>query len=353
VAQPLEGADLAVVLANARETTLLPDGSHADGDAPAELVGLSAAMREFNDLLEHAAAARCHVLIIAERGFDSEAVAREIHRRSAAAASPFVALDCAGGDAVALERALLGSRDPNGRGPEDLEVVGGDALLLTAGHGTLFLGNIPELSASMQVRLARIARDGELRVADSTAGASVPRIVASTPPAIDGELEDGRLRPDLYRRLGILRLTLPPLRERPEDVPALAARLSRALCAEGGVGSRRFTNGALTLLSALPWPGNIEELSGVLSRVLGMPGSEVVGLDELLQHLRFDAAATRVAPNGSLSAARTRFEREYIAAVLHRHRWRMADAARALGIQRPNLYRKTRQLGITRTKRLP
>jgi len=363
LAQPLETADLAVVLANAREARPLA-ASSASGDAddrPPELIGPSASIRRFNELLDHASAAHCHVLLVAERGLDAEAVAREIHRRSRTAGR-FVALDCADGDA-ALETVLFGAGGSmHGRNRDELESAGAGSVLLDACGGTLFLGGISELPASLQTRLARVARDRELRVAGSDGAGpqaedqTVPfdaRLITAALPTVEIDVEDGRFRPDLYRRLSVLRLTLPPLRDRPDDVPALVTRMSRTLANDAGVAPRRFTSGALTVLAALPWPGNLEELSSVLTRVLAAPGPPVIGLDELLLHVRFDGSAGRITPNGPLSVARARFEREYIAAVLHRHRWRMADAAKALGIQRPNLYRKTRQLGIARTKPLP
>lgn len=364
LSQPLETADLAVVLANVREARPLA-ASSASGDSddcPPELVGPSASIRRFNELLDHAAAAHCHVLLVAERGLDAEAVAREIHRRSPANGR-FVAFDCSHGDAAALETVLFGAGGSvHGRSRDDLERAGPGSVLLDACGGTLFLGGISELPASLQTRLARLARDRELRVtgtdgpgthSEDQTVAFDARLITAASPGVEIDVEDGRFRPDLYRRLSVLRLTVPPLRDRPDDLPALVTKLTRTLAGAAGVAPRRFTSGALTVLAALPWPGNLEELSSVLSRVLAAPGPPVIGLDELLLHVRFDGSAARITPNGPLSVARARFERDYIAAVLHRHRWRMADAAKALGIQRPNLYRKTRQLGIARTKPLP
>ena len=133
------------------------------------------------------------------------------------------------------------------------------------------------------------------------------------------------------------RITIPPLRQRPGDMPAIVERLLRGTGATG----RTFTQPALTVLSALPWAHNFDELADVLSRVLASAG-DIVTQEDVLAHVPIDGAFTRWDLTAGLREARRRFERDYIAAVLDRHQWRMSDAARALGLERANLYRKTR-----------
>jgi DNA-binding NtrC family response regulator len=167
---------------------------------------------------------------------------------------------------------------------------------------------------------------------------------------IDSDVRESRFRADLFRRLAVSRIDLPPLRDRLEDVPALGARLLEDLSAAAGLPPRSFTPAALALLAALSWPGNLAELREVVERVMADTGDQVIQIERLLPALQLDRANTAFVPAGNLRDARLRFERDYIAAVLQHHGWRMADAAQTLGIQRPNLYRKARQLGIPLTR---
>jgi DNA-binding NtrC family response regulator len=175
------------------------------------------------------------------------------------------------------------------------------------------------------------------------------RFVAAATTAIDADAEARRFRADLFRRLSGHRIDLPPLRERGEDVPELAITILTDLAVARARSIPTFTQAALALLAALPWPGNLAELHAVLERVIGACDGEVVQVEHLLPALQLHAPAPFV-PAGSLREARLRFERHYITAVLRHHEWRLADAAHTLGIQRPNLYRKARQLGLTLTR---
>ena len=156
----------------------------------------------------------------------------------------------------------------------------------------------------------------------------------------------GRVREDLYRRLSASLIDLPPLRERAEDVPAIVARIVEELSEADGLPRPPFTRAALALLASLTWPGNLAELRAALARVAAQARGETIQIEELLPALQLDRAPAPFVPTGNLHDARVRFERDYIAAVLQHHGWRIADAAHTLGIQRPNLYRKARQLGI-------
>jgi DNA-binding NtrC family response regulator len=209
----------------------------------------------------------------------------------------------------------------------------------------LFLQDVTELPSATQARLTRIARDGEVRVDGEVVPTEV-RFVASALPSIDGDVREHRFRADLYRRLAASRIDLPPLRDRLEDVPMLATRLLEDYSSAEGRPPRTFTQAALALLAAHSWPGNLAELRALVERVVAETPDQAIQIEQLLPVLQLDRATTAFVPVGSLRDARLRFERDYIAAVLQHHGWRMADAAHTLGIQRPNLYRKARQLGI-------
>jgi two-component system nitrogen regulation response regulator NtrX len=147
-----------------------------------------------------------------------------------------------------------------------------------------------------------------------------------------------------------VRIDLPPLRDRLEDVPAIASRALEEILAERGLKPRAFTQAALALVAAVTWPGNLSELQAAIARAIEEPGDHDVQVEHLLPALHLQRAPARFVPTGNLREARLRFERDYISSVLQHHGWRMAETAQTLGIQRPNLYRKARQLGIPVTR---
>jgi DNA-binding NtrC family response regulator len=307
-----------------------------------ELTGGSVAVTRSRALLGRAAALDTGVLIVGERGADIEPVARELHERRGTAISRWVAVECTA-DAGGVDRALFGIAPVDSA--SDLVAVGSDSHLARAAGGTLFLQDVTELPAAVQARLARLARDGEMFVD----GAAVPvtfRLVASALPTIERDVREHRFRADLYRRLSASRIDLAPLRERPDDIPALVARLVDEAAGETNGPARTFTRAALAVMSALPWTGNLAELRAAVRRILTETTHPIVQIEQVLPSLQLDRASGAFYPAGTLREARQRFEREYIASVLQYHGWKVADAAPTLGIQRPNLYRKARQLGI-------
>jgi DNA-binding NtrC family response regulator len=314
---------------------------------PLPLAGGSLPAQRARAAFEDAARASAPVLLVAESGLRTDSVATAVHRR-ARRNQPFVAVDCAAADAVTLEAALFGA--PARRASRDaIDVVSPSAAIIRAGGGTLYLQHVLDLPAGLQRRLARILRDAEVRAGGRRVSIRC-HVIAAASPAITTEVEEGHFRADLYRRLARVAVTIPALRDRAEDIPELTARLSAEL-AEGR--EVVFTHAAMTVLGAPSWTGNLDELEAVLRRIVhaGIPGP--VRQEDVLAHIPLDGHFLRVPPQVSLREARRQFEREYIASVLERHRWRMSDAAQTLGIERANLYRKTRQLGITRRTRTP
>jgi DNA-binding NtrC family response regulator len=324
-----------------------PGGSPSRRDLPVPLplVGTSDAARRGRAALDLASGRKTPVLVIAEPGCRPDTVARSLHARTRPHA-PFVALDCEAFEASELGVRLFGAT-PARTTATDVECLGADAALLTSADGTLWIENVDDLPAPAQRRLARILRDGEVRVGASSAPVGLTvRIVGSTSKDLAAEVRDGRFRQDLLRRFNAGQIAVPALRQRPGDLEAIID----ALVAGVNGGPRSFTQPAVTVLAALPWTQNLDELAGVLDKVLASAGA-IIRQEDVLAHLPIDAGFARLDLTASLREARRRFEREYIAAVLERHQWRMSEAARTLGIERANLYRKARQLGITRVPR--
>jgi DNA-binding NtrC family response regulator len=313
------------------------------GETPAELLGRSAAVTRVHELIRRAAALDGYSLITAEAGVDVEAIARELHQRGRGAASTMITVRCDAGDSASVDRLLFGHPSPEV--VADLETVAADSAIAAARGGTLYLHGVTELRAAAQTQLARIARDGEVRI-DGAPVATALRIVASAQPGIDADVHAHRFRADLFRRLSAARIDVPALRDRADDVPALAVRLMEEACAACGRPPRTFTQAALALFGALTWPGNLAELRTAIERVAAHGVEDVIQIEQVLPVLQLHRAPAPFVLAGNLREARQRFERDYIASVLQHHDWRMAPAAEALGIQRPNLYRKARQLGI-------
>jgi two-component system, NtrC family, nitrogen regulation response regulator NtrX len=354
-ARPLGARDVEAIAAHARERAAIPAGRDERTARPfsVDLLGHSPPIRGLMELIPRVARSRSSVVICAEQGIDAEALARELHARSERAGGPFQVFACGVDDPVRLEQELFGRvgapREANGP-----ERIAGTSRLGAARGGTLFLSHLEELPASAQARLARIARDGEVRLDEDEPAVPLDvRVIASTGRPLEDSVAEGHVRADLAQRLGVVRLDPPPLRERAEDIPLLCQYFAVELCAAAGEGLKTFTQAALTVLSALPWPGNTAELRSVLERLVAHTPAPVIRLEDVLAHIRLDTVRPLpAARSGStLREARLRFEKDYIAAVLQQHGWRMSDAARALGIQRTNLYRKARQLHIPRSGR--
>lgn len=320
-----------------------PEPTPDSTGTPLVLMGQSAAARRLADEIDAAAEASC-VLLEAEGGLDAVAIAREIHARSGRR-GPFIVVECGAAEPALVELELFG--EPARRGAADLETVAPASALARARGGTLYLGDLAELSAAAQARLARVARDGEVRLGAGDPCRLDVCLIGATSTDPLSEVDEGRLRREVLRHFSRTRVAVPGLRRRGEDVALMIEALMAAMCDEAAVPRKSLTHAAATLLSAMPWRGNLAELRHAVSRLVSDVTSEVIQLEDVLAHVRFDGAVAPHAPAGTLRSARQQFERDYIAHVLQHHRWHVGDAARALGIQRTNLYRKARQLGLS------
>lgn len=303
---------------------------------PPELVGTSARIRDCLAQFQQAVSDDRGVLVVAERGLDAESVARAMHARSARRFAPFVVLTCAGA-AQEVERALFGV--PARRRGDELETISAASAVSRAHTGVLFLDDVAELPAGAQRRLARVLRDGEALLARPSGRQALDvRVIGAAPSSLVSAADDGRLLDDLARRLPLI-VDVPPLRQRREDVGEIAARI----LAERAPG-RQFTPAALTVLAALPWRRNITELRALIDRLTTLAPAPTIRQEEVLAEVQLDRPPLR--PGSNLREARRQFERDHIASVLRDYGWQMREAARALGMERANLYRKARQLGI-------
>lgn len=350
---PFDERDLAVIVANARDvgawdpTSGLPRPSLTH-----TLFVQSAAMRHVMEQVRDAALTRTGVLVCGESGTGRGLTARAVHTASGhLSPESFVAVRCDGDSAADLELRLFGvladRKEATSR--TAVEHITKDSCVWQAQRGTLLLINIAEAPARVQMRLARLLRDREAWLVDENSAVDIDiRPIAACEPGIDATLAEGRLRRDLYDRLAGVRIDVPPLRRRREDLPMLAAHFLSQACAREGAPARTFSRSALALLGALPWHGNAKELTSLVDTLVRSSSKPVIQLDDVLEHARLEGGSNPIEAGVSLKEARARFERDCISAVLVRHQGRMGEAAKALGIQRTNLYRKVRQLKVAR-----
>ena len=336
------------------------NGSSGNGHAhdSDDLYSQSPAMRDVMLAIADVATKRAGVLVRGEEGTGRQVVARAIHVRQHFAPSAFVTINCAAYDTEELDAALFGAA-ARSQGYGDaassrgLARVSREGRLHDAIGGTIYMQNVADAPTRVQARLARVLRDREVLLVET--GEPIEfgvRPMAGVDLAFDRAVQEGRVRDDLFRRLAVSRIDMPALRERREDIPALTNYFLRDICGHLHVPPKTVSRAALSLISALPWRGNAVELRALLEAVVhGMHGGRNIGLEDLLAHLRFDGGSVGMtAAGGTLKQARARFEREYIATILEQHHGRISDAAKALGIQRTNLYRKMRSLRVTQRR---
>lgn len=352
--RPPSARDLEALLANAKEQVSLSVAARAlvPESTPFGIVGSSPAMRQVIELAQRAASGRSGILICGERGTGREMIARAIHEQGQNRDQPFVKIDCAG-PTENIELQLFGVINKrSGSGAlerRSLERLAKDCRLCDASGGILFLENPAELPARVQARLVRVLRDREVFVDHGRSPVSLDlRPMASVDTTVEAAIEEGRLRQDLYERLSLIRIDVPALRQRREDIPMLATHFLKELCATNQTPLKSMTRPALTLISALPLRANAPELRALLERLVLMVPNGLIRLEDVLIHTQLEATISPTGFDATLRQARARFERDYIAAVLQHHRGRIAEAARVLGIQRTNLYRKMRRLNVMR-----
>ena len=306
---------------------------------PAELLGGSPAMVELRRAVLQAAAAPFPVLVEGESGTGKELVARSVHACGPRRALPLAAINCAAFSDELLETELFG----HARGAFTGAVATRRGLFEEASGGTLFLDEVGELSPRAQAKLLRVLQDGEIRkVGESVSRRVDVRIVAATNRRLRDEVDAGRFRADLLYRLEVIRLDVPPLRARREDIALLAKHYweetARQLGGRGPLAAR-----TVAALTAYDWPGNVRELQNVLAGMaVAAPVRGRVGPDALPAHVAGSEAETRP----TLEAARRDFDRQFVREALSRAGGRRTYAARELGLTRQGLAKLVKRLDL-------
>jgi Nif-specific regulatory protein len=318
-------------------------------EQPGGMIGTGPLMREVFRLVESAAVSPIAVLIEGETGTGKELVARAIHDMGPRASGPFVAVNCAALPETLLESELFGHR----RGAFTGATQDQRGFFEVASGGTIFLDEVGEMPAAMQAKLLRVLQSGELTPIGERHPRRIDvRVVSATNRDLLAEVRERRFRDDLYYRLSVFPIHLPPLRERREDIPLLAERLlAEAAARHGGKAMAGFQPAAMEALGAFDWPGNVRELQNEVERAVALaPAGDRIGPEHLSQKVRSargpTAAPTPTRTTSDLRAARTAFEIAFIRKVLRDHDDNVSAAARSLGISRVALQKKMKEYAL-------
>jgi two-component system response regulator AtoC len=349
VSEPLDELALALAL---RHVAAAPRRSGAGAIAPPALIGDGEVMQQLRATIERVATTRSTVLILGESGTGKELVARAIHDASPRRTRRFVAINCAAIPAALLESELFG----HCRGAFTDAVRDKTGLFEDADGGTLFLDEIGELPLALQAKLLRALQEGEIRRVGDTRSIKVDvRLIAATLRDLADDVREGRFREDLYYRLNVLAVPVPPLRERPEDIPQLARFFAQRHAARHQLGEIELSDVAIEALVRQPWPGNVRELENVIERAVvlsDVPGSRdlrVIDVDYL-------GTVMNVHPPGppggdpqalSIKRAMREMEQELIRRALGVTQGNRTNAAKLLEISHRALLYKMKEYGIS------
>ena len=315
-----------------------------------ELVGSGAAMSKLLGQIERVASSETRICILGETGTGKELVARAIHERSARRENAFVTLNCAAVPSELIESELFGHEKGSFTGAANRHI----GKFEQAEGGTLFLDEIGDMPLAMQAKLLRVLEEGEVeRVGGDKPIQVNVRVIVATHRNLEELVKKNEFRADLFHRIYVFPLHLPPLRERPDDFPALAAHFAAQVANQNGWKAKRFSDHAIVELRRYSWPGNVRELRNIVERLVLLSAPDTVSAEDVRLVLPASESvsvsavgAAASAGQGTLEQRTASFEREVLLAEIRRHNFHMTNVARALGLERSHLYKKCQQLGI-------
>ena len=285
--------------------------------------------------------------VLGETGTGKELVARTIHERSGRAAGPFVTLNCAAVPAELIESELFGHEKGSFTGASGRHI----GKFEQADQGTIFLDEIGDMPLNMQAKLLRVLEEGEVeRIGSDKPIAVNVRVVVATHRDLESRVREEKFRQDLFHRIYVFPLVLPPLRARRDDIPPLVQHFSAQVSAQNGWKPVPFTAEAMEALQSHSWPGNVRELRNMVERLMLLATDGQVDLATVQMALPKTSSGVAIGPmtnaSGPLAERVQTFEREVILAELKQSHQNMSAAAKALGLERSHLYKKAEQLGI-------
>jgi len=316
------------------------------------MVGESAVLTKILSEVKRAAPTNATVVILGESGVGKELIARAIHRASLRAKERFVQVNCAAIPEELIESELFGHEKGAFTGATEKQI----GKFEMADRGTIFLDEVGDMSPKTQAKVLRVLQEGEVERLGSSRTIKVDvRVIAATNKDLEEEIAQGRFREDLYFRLSVIPISVPPLRERADDIPALVQHFVGQFVKENNRRPARFAPAAIEALRHARWRGNIRELRNVVDRLLIMSDRDVIEADDVRQVVRPDAAAAPgprtvstggTAPN-TLRDFKEWSERAFLVDRLREHDWNISKTAEVIDTPRSNLYKKLEQYGIT------
>ena len=314
-----------------------------------EIVGNSLPIRRVLERIEKVAATDARILISGENGTGKELVARAIHRLSSRSDNVFIEVNCAAIPSELIESELFGHL----RGSFTGAFADRAGKFEQANGGTLFLDEIGDMSRDAQAKVLRVLEQGVLtRIGGSEAVEVDVRVLSATNKNLEQEIEDGRFREDLFYRLNVVPISVPPLRERQEDIPMLVTHFSEGMAAREGSAARVFSDAAMERLKTLTWPGNVRELRNTVERLLILSDGSKITSDDVdsltISRARSVDPGRELLALDNFSAFKEEAERAYIVGKLRANDWNVAETARRIEMPRSNLYKKIEKYGLVR-----
>ncbi|HEX4074528.1 MAG TPA: sigma-54 dependent transcriptional regulator [Candidatus Acidoferrales bacterium] len=350
IEKPLSIEKVVLVARNALEYLRLEEENRrlrAELEERHQILGASVPMKALRQQIALTAPTNGRVLIYGESGTGKELVARALHANSPRSAMPFVEVNCAAIPEELIESEMFGHRKGSFTGASEDKV----GKFQKADGGTLFLDEVGDMSLKTQSKVLRVLEEQRVEPLGSNNQVNVDvRVIAATNKKLEDEIGRNTFREDLFYRLNVIPFYVPPLRERTEDLPVLAAHFLNEFCEAYGKKSKDFTPPAMEVLLAYPWPGNVRELRNLVERLVIMCPSPKIEPHHLPPELFRGASKSPQKPYESLQEARSAYERDFVLRKLEENRWNMTKAAAALGLERSHLYRKMRSLGIAPSK---
>jgi len=350
IEKPLSIEKLLLVINNAlgysrleEEITLLRE----QAKDKSELTGDSDPIRQLKEQIKIVAPTNAWVLISGENGTGKELVARAIHRLSKRNLKPMVEVNCAAIPEELIESELFGHEKGAFTGATTMKKGKFDQ----AHEGTLFLDEIGDMSLKAQSKTLRILQEQKFeRVGGSRTIRVDVRVIAATNKDLEAEIEKGRFRDDLYFRLNVIPIRVPPLRERVEDIPALVREFTKEAALNINMAPKEFSEEALGILKKYPWPGNIRELRNLVERLAIMTPAKEVRSEDIPAPFSKEAGGetglTSTLKAGTLREAKEHFEKAFLASKLQEFKWNVSQTADAIGLERSNLHKKIKAYGL-------
>jgi len=351
IEKPPERERILLVVRNALNETQLTrklQGFRESLDRRHRMVGNSPALDKVRKAVERAAPTNATVLITGESGVGKELVARAIHRNSLRKDEEFVQVNCAAIPEELIESELFGHEKGSFTGATEKQI----GKFELAHKGTIFLDEVGDMSLKTQAKVLRVLQEGEVERIGSQRTIQVDvRVIAATNKDLEAQIEKGEFREDLYFRLSVIPIRVPPLRERTEDIPVLVQHFVQEFGAANNFRPKTISPAAMEALKRHPWRGNVRELRNTVERLMIMVEGETIEPDDLSDVLRKPAGATG-APEaaGSLRDFKESAERQFLVQKLRESRWNISATANAIGTPRSNLYKKLEQYGISQEK---